>query len=185
MREVKLVPGDVILVPKENTAGIYTFIAERFGKAFADALSFFFGHNYIHAEIYVANGWQMGAWFDGVKVWKPPLNYFGLVHVYRLKPELKKVITIENMLEAVRKYFNREYDFPSLILNALIQILSFNSEKREAKLQADFGLYANERVICSELVAKIYEDIGITIEHNSEFVTPDDIANSSLFYRVL
>lgn len=178
-------PGDIILVPKENAKGVYDFIAQNFGKRLADLLATFYNHQYIHAEIFVANDWQLAAWLDGVKVWKPPLNYYVLTHIYRLKPQYTKHITKEEMLEAVKKYLNKQYDFPSLILNAIITILSFGNDSKERQLEADFTYYTKDKLICSELVAQIYEELGYVIERTAEYTTPDDIAQSKLFYRVL
>lgn len=178
-------PGDIVLVPKETTPGIYTFVEERFGKIFAKALAQLYGHNYIHAEVVVGNDFQMGAWPNGVKIWKVPLNYYTLVHIYRLKPEYKKVITKEEMIQAVQKYFNKEYDFPSLLLNTIITLLSFGNDSLERKFEIDFTYSNPDKLICSELVARIYEELGFTIERNAEYTTPDDIAQSQLFYRVL
>lgn len=178
-------PGDIILVPKKNAKGVYTFVEEKFGKTFANLLSQFYSHNYIHAEISVGNDWQMAAWVNGVKVWKVPLNYYATVHVYRLKPEYKKMITKDEMIEAIKNYLNKEYDFPSLILNTIITLLSLGNDSAERKLEADFTYYSPDKLICSELVARIYEELGFTIERQAEFTTPDDIAQSKLFYKVL
>ncbi|KLO24777.1 MULTISPECIES: hypothetical protein [unclassified Marinitoga] len=39
--------------------------------------------------------------------------------------------------------------------------------------------------ICSELIARIYHDVGVDIKQNLEFVSPDDIAKSEEMIKIL
>lgn len=194
---MELKTGDVILCPAKNTNGIYTamnswlvntfkdnIIIKVVGKAILDYLTNnVFKHKYIHAEIYLGNGWQMGAWFNGVHLWKPPLQYFSAVHIYRTKKPLDSA----KILKKAKKEFNKNYDFTSLILNSAIEILSLGNEEREQALESAIKqLYDNSNsVICSELVARILKASNVIIEPTEEYVTPDDIAESSLLERIL
>lgn len=177
----QLQPGDIILVPKENSVGIYNFISDVFGRSVATTLARLYNHNYIHAELSLGNGWQVGAWADGVRLWKPSISYYPWIHVYRLKPEYQK-ITKEKVYEATKKVLNKRYDFPSLILNAVIELISLGKDE---PFQAYFKYENKDELICSELVARVYEDFGIHLGQNPEYTSPDDIAESTVLYRVL
>jgi len=194
---MKLKTGDIILCPKENTDGVYNammkWVEETFkdnvvlkviGKYLVEYLADqVYNHNYIHTEIYLGNGWQMGAWFNGVHLWKPNLQYYTNVHIYRPK----KTVNPDVILNAANQEFNKGYDFTSLILNSLITLLALNSEERERAFEDVVSkMYSDSNnVICSELVARILASDGIIIEPHTEYVTPDDIAQSDQVERVL
>jgi len=178
MDRFTLKPGDALLFTKESTAGVYTYFAEK-NKPLADLLAKLVNHNYIHAELYLGNGWVIAGWFNGVKLYKPSLQLLSTVHIYRPPIEVDK----DKLKESVKKYFNYEYDWVSLILNGLPEIISFGNEQIE-KIVEDWVKYSDDqKLICSELIARIYEDLGYKIEPRAEFVTPDDIAER--FQRVL
>lgn len=194
---MKLQTGDVILCPKETTDGIYTALINWVDKTFRDnellkVIGKFladyladqvYNHNYIHAELYLGNGLQIGAWFNGVHIWKPSLAYFANAHVFRSTQS----IDAAKILDAAKQEFNKNYDFTGLIINTLITVMAFNNEEREKRLEETFRkIYNNPNSLtCSELVARIYANTGIQIERHAEYVTPDDIAQSPLFKRVL
>lgn len=191
----KIKPGSVILLPKENTQGVYTFLLDLINKQFGDnaiakvvakllldQFSSILGHRYMHAELYLNNGFQMGAWFNGVHVWKPSLSYYSIAHIY----EPKVPVDVAKLVEVAKKYKEAKYDFTSLVLNAVITVLSLGNEINEQAFEEQFKkLYVNENdLICSELISRIYQDLGYKIERESEYVTPDDISNSQLFTRI-
>jgi hypothetical protein len=172
MNRIVLKPGDVLLYTKESTPGVYTFLAEKGKKELADLLSLLTNHKYIHAELYLGNGWVLAGTFEGVKLYKPDLKTLLSAHIYR--PPMP--VSSEELRKVVTKYFNLEYDWASLLLNAIPEILSFGNEQLERMIENWLG-YKNERkMICSEVIARIYKDLGYEFEPNAEFVTPDDIA---------
>lgn len=172
--------GDILLLPTENAQGVYQFVKEKFGKIVADILSSFYGHQYMHAEVYLGNGYAIGAWTDGVKIYKIPLNILGLYHVYRCKYPIDEKM-IDN---SISELFNLPYGWEKLFVNTIITLLSFGNESLEKMYEEHFKLNMKDKVICSELVARIYEKQGIIIERQAEFTTPDDIAQSKYFMKV-
>lgn len=173
MRKTMLKPGDVLLFDKESVNGVYTFIAGK-DKKLADILATLTNHRYIHAELYLGNGWIIAAAFDGVKLYKAPLAVIAKAHIYRAP------ITIdENKLrETVKQYFNYEYDWTALILNGIPEVLSFGNEQIERIIENWLDYTDEQKLICSELVAKFFEEQGFKIEPRGDFVTPDDIADA-------
>ena len=193
MKAIK--PGSVILIPKENTMGFYTIlndlVEKQFGdnqvakfvaKLLIDQFSKVIRHNYMHAELYLKNGWQIGAWLNGVHTWHPPLSYYTSVHIYEPTFEFDE----KKFFEAVKKYKESKYDFASLVLNTIVEVWALGSDVTESSLEDAFAkYYKNEdQLICSELVGRVYKDLGIQIERDPEYLTPDDIAQSPLFRRV-
>jgi hypothetical protein len=83
----------------------------------------------------------------------------------------------------VAKYFNMHYDFASLILNGTPELLSLGIEPLERYLEKQLPYNDPNKMICSELVARMYKDAGIFLEPDPEFTTPDDLAQN--LYKVL
>jgi len=49
-------------------------------------------------------------------------------------------------------------------------------EPIEAYLEGKMRYQNPSAMICSELIARIFEDVGLKVGRNAEFVTPDDLA---------
>jgi len=179
---LELKTGDVLLLRKEDAPGAYTFIEKYLGKDFADKVASLEKHKYIHAEIYVGNGFILAGWFNGVKLLQPPLHYIAKFDIYRNSKmdDAKRYL----MKKKVAKYFNAPYDFASLILNGIPEVLSLGFEPLERYFEKQLPYSDPSKLICSELVARLYKDIGIEIEENPEFVTPDDIAENEYFSKI-
>ena len=58
----------------------------------------------------------------------------------------------EVIKEIVRKYFNKQYDFVSLILNGIPEILSLGIETLERYFENALPYDNPDKMICSELV---------------------------------
>ena len=173
---MKLEVGDVLLLKKENAPGAYTFLKQYLGKDFADFMAKLEKHNYIHSEIYVGNGFILAGWFNGVKLLRPHISYISKFDIFRhpkMDDEKRKRIQ-----QSVAKYFNAPYDFKSLILNGIPELVSLGIEPLERYLEKQINYDDPSKMICSELVARLYKDAGIFIEDNPEFVTPDDLAEN-------
>ena len=171
---IELKTGDILLLKKENAPGAYTFLKKFLGKDFADFVAKIEKHEYIHSELYVGNGYVLAAWFNGVHLIKYPLEVLSKFDIYRhekMDEEKRKVIR-----KNVAKYFNMPYDFVSLILNGLPEILSLGFEPLERYFEKQLPYSDPKKMICSELVARMFKDAGIIIEPDPEFVTPDDLA---------
>jgi hypothetical protein len=124
----------------------------------------------------------MAAWFNGVKLFRPTLDYFDKFHIYRHKNA--KPQDFENV-DIIKKFFNKEYDFQSLIENGIVEALSFSIKSLEENLENFFGNDTPNKLICSELVARYYREAGYPINDKDEFVSPDDIAQNPLIDRIL
>ena len=154
------------------------------GEKVAEFLKEKTGNSYLHAGIYLDKGYGLEAWFNGVKLVKYTPKAIASFHVFRHK-EFNLEQHGPKVLEKAKEYFNRSYDFASLIINSLAEIsnLFWHSEKKIEKL---FKSYNTENaVICSELVARIYEEIGLPITENPEFTSPGDIAQSDKVTRII
>lgn len=196
MKNIKLEIGDVILIPTTSKDGLYTILMKwqetQFkdnillnlaSKLFLNYLKSQTGHEYIHQELYLGNGWHMSQTGNGVMVYKPSLDMYQIGHVYRYINDFDK----NQFLKIAKMYHNKQYDYTSLILNAGIELFSLNNEQVEQEMENTMKqMYDNpNQMICSELVQRVYEDLGIKIERWQEYVTPDDIQKSPLFKRVL
>lgn len=192
--KVELMPGNVLLFTKDSTMGVYTqlkkwiatlfednFPARVVSEILLDWASKQLNHRYIHAEIYIGSGYTAGAWFNGIAVYRMPLRILSIADVYRPKVQF----SAKQIADAVYLAKGRKYDFPSLLLNGVIKVLGLGDPEREKALAKEFAqYYANpDHYICSEFIAKVYEHLGYQInEKGAEYTTPDDIANSKLFY---
>ncbi len=182
MRMEELKAGDVLLLPKEHAEGVYRFIEDNFGNRVADILTRIENHDYIHAELYIGNGYAIGAWFNGVHIYKIPVQHLALYHVYRPVRDIK----MEDLKKSVVKHFNLPYAFDQLLLTGVIKAISLGNEVLYNTFTSYFDLPSTDRVICSELVAQILRDCGVYISTlKPEFVTPDHIAQSKEFVRII
>lgn len=200
---IELKPGDVILWPRDKTQNLYTLLlewaknaisgitknpqlADFAAKLAVNTLADSMKHKYIHVEITMLNNHLFGAWFNGTHLWKPSLDQ--RIQIIKDTSIFRPVVEIDEskLVKAAMKYRNKPYDFTSLILNAAIEVGAFGQEEAEKRLEElAKSMYVNDNaLICSELIAKIYEDLGYKIERHSEYVTPDDIAQSPLFKQI-
>lgn len=200
-------PGTVLLFKKENTEGIYTFllsqtqkladsitkgnplarfIVEQVSKYLINYLAEKVGHKYIHAELTLDNGWMIASWFNGVHIYE--LSDAELVKMRKIVDVYIPKVDIDasKLKQIAKKYWKKQYDFASLIQNTIVELLAFGNKQTEKEIEEKLKKYFDtpDHLICSELIARIYADLGYTIERHSEFTTPDDIAQSELFQKV-
>ncbi len=172
---MELKTGDVLLLPKGVYPDVYGFFEKYLGKELADELAKIEKHNYIHADLYIGGSWVISATPNGVHLLKYSLDILSKFDIYRYRYADERFrVCINNQ---VSKFLNMPYDFISLLLNGFIEFVSFGLEPLERYLENKFSMYDTPfAVICSELVARIYDNCGVEIERNDEFVTPDDLA---------
>lgn len=199
-------PGTVLLFRKENTDGAYTFLSKIIEKTIRrrtrDALTYtiarliaqitldklaeLFKHDYIHAELVLPRGHILAAWFNGVVKYTPTAEQAKMLRVNT--DVFVPVVELDpvKLEQAAAKYVGKQYDFTSLILNFITQVRALGNEVKEEQLEnALLKYYDNsEKMICSEVIARIYEELGYKIERSAEYTTPDDIAQSQLFQKV-
>ncbi len=180
MKGIKLEVGDILLLPAEK-GPVFQFLAKLFGETFTRFVATLLGHRYIHAELYIGSGWILAAWMNGVKLVKARPQYVDRFDIFR-HPDIqsKHRRWIEKIFE---RYYNLPYDYVSLVENAMIEVASVGFEPLEAYFEGKVPYDNPKAMICSELIARIYDDIGLTIERKAEYVTPDDLAE--VFVRVV
>ena len=143
-------------------------------KAVAEQVVILSGQTYIHAELYLGKGWVLAGWFEGVKLIKYKPSAFQVFDVVRYKGLDK-----DKMLKAVDKYWNLPYDYQSLGINSIIEIVNalgnfVGYEDLEEKIE-DWLPWDNPRaMICSELVARMLMEGGIQFK-KPEFISPQDL----------
>ena len=101
-------------------------------------------------------------------------RYHGNVELYTSRKNIPEKSRLK-MIKFAQKELGKEYNFLEL---AVIGIkIFFNKLVRLNKLK-------DERLICSQFVAEVYESIGIEIKENvvPPFVTPADIAESKALH---
>lgn len=172
---MRLRTGDVLLLPKGVFPDVYEFFEKYLGKDITDALAKIEKHNYIHADLYIGGSWVISATPNGVHLLKYSLKLISKFDIYRYPySDIKFEMCINKQIS---QFLNMPYDFVSLLLNGFIEFASFGLEPLERFLEDKFSLYNTPfMVICSELIARIYDKCGVKIESNDEFVTPDDLA---------
>ena len=186
MRHLMLQRGDVLLFP----TGLTDFLnrTQPFNSSPVDwsVVAKLLNHKYIHQELYVGNNYSLGQGGNGVHLNLLNIDVLSQVHVYRLIDPIPEEDMSSQIESFIRHNFNKQYDWVSLILNGLTSVLSLGSEWLEENIEG-FENYSNyDKLICSELVARFYEEqFGLKIERKQEFVTPDDIAQSRLFKRLV
>ncbi len=186
MRHLTLKEGDVLLFPTRLADFLNTI--EPFSKSPVDwrTVAQVMNHKYIHAELYVGNNYSLGQGGNGVHLNLLNIDVLTRVHVYRLVDQIPQPEMKSQVESFVRRNFNKQYDWVSLVLNGLTSVLSLGNDWLEQNIE-NFETYSNQdKLICSELVARFYEEsFGLKVERKAEFVTPDDIAQSQLFRRLV
>lgn len=174
LNSTELKPGD-LLVLKSNKDIVHKFLKENFGTIVEKILTSVSGQKYLHVELYLGEGWVISATVNGVKLTKYPLkNIVRDFEILRPKFEVPK----DELISLIKDYHNKQYDFTSLFLNIIEEITEVFNVKFE------FPYNSEHRLICSELVARIYEDLGVSFKENSEFMSPQDLVDSKLFKKV-
>ncbi|AJW76936.1 hypothetical protein X275_01445 [Marinitoga sp. 1197] len=187
---MKLEIGDVLLLPTKKVE-TYKIIASVLGQNIAKLIKNITDQDYLHAEMYIGNGYIMAAWLNGVHIAKYPLEILRHFDVYRHRNKRVKTIIREKIKEDLKafvngettKYIARPYDLQSLILNSVSEIIGIVADEENFEDSLNFD--NPNAYICSELIARIYHDAGVDIKQNLEFVSPDDIAKSEEMIKIL
>lgn len=171
---VKLSPGDMLAL-KSDQDFVHKFLQDHFGNIVEKLLTSLTGQEYLHVELYLGEGWSITATPNGIKLQKYDIDtiarYFDI-----FRPKIK--IHKEKLIDEVKKHHNKPYDFTSLFLNIVEEISEIFSIKFETPYSSEYQL------ICSELVATIYEDLGIVFRERPEVMQPQDLVNSGYFIKI-
>lgn len=187
---MKLEIGDILLLPTESVE-TFKIIASLLGQNTAKLIKNLTDQDYLHAEMYIGNGYIMASWLNGVHIAKYPISVLSKFDVFRHRNKRVKAVIRERIKDDLKafingettKYINKPYDLQSLILNSISEIVGIvaNEEDFENSLNFDNP----HAYICSEMIARIYADAGVKIKDNLEFISPDDIAKSPEFIKVI
>lgn len=161
---IALKPGDVLLL-KPNKDIVHSYLQDNFGNIVDKIATAVTGQKYLHAELYLGEGWVLSATVNGVRLNKYStstiIKNFD-IHRATFDYDAEKIRTI------VKDYHNLRYDFISLYLNIIDTISSIFGIKFQ------FPYDTKYMVICSELIARIYKDL-YGIEFEGEYTTPQDL----------
>lgn len=170
----ELKPGDLLLL-KQDKDIVHTYLRENFGTMVENMITGLTGQKYLHAELYLGEGWVLSATVNGVKLNKYSTEtLLKNFDIFRPKFEIDESV----LLNQIKDNHNKRYDFISLYLNIIDTIGQMFGKKFEFPYDTKFML------ICSELIARIYEKMGATFHENVEYITPQDLADSNLFYKI-
>ena len=150
-------------MPKPGDIGI----VKRHPGLLDDIISDVTNSPYVHATFFINETDVIEAWWSGVRVYTYPPGY---LDVFTPKTPLTQDQVAKGMDYAKSK-LHTGYDFPALVGILLEKWFGWLGIKR--------NMFASKyRVICSELVADIYREMGYTDlpENEDCSVTPADLA---------
>lgn len=187
---MKLEIGDILLLPTKEVE-TYKILASILGYKITDLVVNVTDQDYLHAEMYIGNGYIMASWLNGVHIAQYPIQLLSKFDVYRHRSKRVKALIREHLQDDFKdfiagrstKYINKPYDLQSLILNTVSELAGLVVD--EERFENSLGYDNPDRFICSELIARIYHDVGVDLKRNLEFVSPDDLANCPELHRII
>ncbi|HDK27636.1 MAG TPA: hypothetical protein ENG48_11205 [Candidatus Atribacteria bacterium] len=189
---IEIKKGDVLLYPNNKNNPIYKYTSGMFGEFITNLLVKASNYRYMHTAVYICPSkhkgyfWTLEAIDKGIYLIEKPISHLQFVDIIRrqgiTEKQRKDLVDI-----ALNKYWNKPYDFTSLLLNGVCQLAEV--VELQDYLKDLFMKYADtpHMLICSELVARLMRDVGLPVEKNGadEFVTPSDLAESPSFAMIL
>lgn len=141
---------------------------------------------YIHAELYLENGWTLQAYTNGVKLTKYKPSAFQKFDVYRFKN-----VDEEGLISLVNKYWNLPFDYSSQVISAVQELIDlpmkkfFGFENLEEKTENFMRYDDPSKVSSGELCARMLKEAGAEIEGEIEYISPDDLSKMKNVIKVL
>lgn len=170
----KLQPGDVLMLKSEKDLA-RKYLIDNFGKNVANMVTKLTGQKYLHSEMYLEEGWVITATPNGVHLQKYDTEtILENFDIFRSKNEIDTAV----LRKEIKKHHNKRYDWLSLYWNIADTISSIFGLTLKAPYDTKFA------VICSELIARVYESLGLRFQERAEFITSQDIVDSGLFYKI-
>lgn len=128
--------------------------------------------NWSHAFLYIGDDKFIHSFFNGVEI--KPLDFYlndeYRVGLFRHKPPLGEGVA-DKVIKAARKMLGIHYSFLQLFWQLILRICGKNEDP-------DWSLDVSPGMICTELIAKAYETVGIRFKdlppHQMEPVDFDD-----------
>lgn len=170
----ELKPGDVLMLKSDKDL-VREYLSDNFGNNVADLMTKLTGQEYLHSEMYLGEGWVITATPTAVHVHKYNTNMLVKnFDIFRPKFDVDE----KTLINEVEDQHNKRYDWFSLYWNIASTITGMFGLELKAPFDTKFA------VICSELIVRIFEKMGVTFQERAEFMTPQDIVDSGKFYKI-
>lgn len=174
MKIQELKPGDLLMLKKSKSL-VHRYLEENFGTWVEELLTRLTGQEYVHCELYLGEGYVLTATPSGIRIGKYStdtlLEYFDF---YRPKFPIDE----EGLKRSVREYHNSPYDFVSMYLGIVNTLFELFGVELKVPYDTKFAF------MCSELVARIYEQMGVTFRKSPEFITPQNLVDTGKFIKL-
>lgn len=186
---IELKMGDLLLFPTDKTCPVYQFMDNKLGKFFADLLKNMTNHQFAHVGMYLVPStnknkfWSLEAVDTGV--WLIERNVKDLQYLTVVRNTKLDKNTREDLQKLVFNYWNTPYDWTSLLLNGLTELAGIVG--LEEYLEKTFNEVRDtpHNVICSELIARMFSEIGLSFVDNEEYTSPMDIYENVNFKVII
>lgn len=186
---VNLQFGDVLLFPTDKYSPVYKYAKNKVNKFFADLLEHLTGQQYAHVGIYLTPSkdknkfWSLEAIDQGVWLVERSVSDFQYLDVIRHKKiDKDHIIEMENL---VYSYWNKPYDWTSLLLNGITELAGIIGFEEYIEKTFQEVRDTPHTQICSELVARIYADVGLEFSKKPEYISPMDIYKNENFKIII
>ena len=170
----ELKAGDLLLLKKDKSF-VYKYLKDKVGEIVANMIIGASQNEYLHVEMYLGEGQVLSATVNGVHIHRYSTDtIIENFDIYEPKFNINK----KELEKQVKLKHNKRYDFMGLFLNIGVEIANKLGFEFEPPYETEF------MVICSELVARVYEDMGdINFHKNTEFITPQGLVDSGMFTK--
>lgn len=170
----ELKPGDLLMLKKDKSL-VFKYLKDTVGEVVTNLIIGASQNEYLHCEMYLGEGFAIAATVNGVHIHKYSTDtIIKNFDIYEPKFKVDKKM----LEEQVKLKHNKMYDFTGLFLNIVMEIANKLGYSFEPPYETEF------MVICSELVARIYEDMGtVDFDRESEFITPQLLVDSGMFTK--
>jgi hypothetical protein len=113
--------------------------------------------------------------YNGSRFGKYDLSLLSNLTILRHKEPVDEA----KMRNSIEKFWNNPYDYDSIMRNTLTEIL--NILYLEEVIENMWDKNTVKENICSELIARIYDDYGLKFTNKSEWTSPTDIMQNENF----
>lgn len=174
---LKLKAGDILLFPTKTRMDnpVYKYVSKIFGEVVADFLWNHVDYEYGHSEIYYGAGYGLGSMSNGSRFGQYDLSLLSNLTILRHKENVDE----PKMRNSIEKFWNNPYDYDSLMRNTLTEIL--NILYLEEIIEDMWDIDTPKENICSEIIARIYDDYGLDFTDKEEWISPMDILKNENF----
>lgn len=178
--------GDVLLYSSKSPQSIFKKLEEELGPFISELIYQQSGQKYIYQELLLQGRYTLQQVPNGVYILKKDLDDFQYMTVRRHK-EINKV-SKEQFFNVIKKYWNLPFDFTSLsinIISGIFQQFPIYEKTVQEILDKLSGYDTKELLISSEMIQRIYDDLGLKCtDEKQEFVSPQNLQDSPYFETI-